>query len=319
MDVSAPSRRTRTQAKGWRGGASGGAHPPTTSRSPHRPRPPRPVVDRVAGLGVVLERGADHTPLGGPAGQDPPSRSPVRKAPTTGPRLRRYFSSMEKVGWSGGTGAVEHILPGAATGPGSPRSPGPIARGENVFYFRAMAFNLADLVEHTVDAVPDRHRARSAGPAAHLRRARGAGQPARPPPRRARASAPATTSAIYAYNSVECVEAMLAAYKLRAVPININYRYVEDELRYLFDNADLVAVVYQASSPPRRRGARRAADAAPPRRDRRRQRRDRTPTRRRRLRGRARRARRPSATSGPAPPTTSTSSTPAARPACPRA
>ena len=27
---------------------------------------------------------------------------------------------------------------------------------------------------------------------------------------------------------------MLAAFKLRAVPINVNYRYVEDELRYLF-------------------------------------------------------------------------------------
>jgi acyl-CoA synthetase (AMP-forming)/AMP-acid ligase II len=39
---------------------------------------------------------------------------------------------------------------------------------------------------------------------------------------------------------------MLAAYKLRAVPINVNYRYVEDELLYLFDNADVVAVVYQA-------------------------------------------------------------------------
>ena len=35
---------------------------------------------------------------------------------------------------------------------------------------------------------------------------------------------------------------MLAAYKLRAVPINVNYRYVEEELVYLFDNADAVAV-----------------------------------------------------------------------------
>src|SRR5205807_3981514 len=50
---------------------------------------------------------------------------------------------------------------------------------------------------------------------------------------------------VYAQNSVEFVETMLAAYKLRAVPINVNYRYVEDELRYLFDNADLDALVYQ--------------------------------------------------------------------------
>ena len=37
---------------------------------------------------------------------------------------------------------------------------------------------------------------------------------------------------------------MLGAYKARAVPVNVNYRYVDDELRYLFDNADLVALVH---------------------------------------------------------------------------
>ena len=37
---------------------------------------------------------------------------------------------------------------------------------------------------------------------------------------------------------------MLAAFKLRAVPINVNYRYVEEELAYLLGNADCVAVVY---------------------------------------------------------------------------
>ena len=67
---------------------------------------------------------------------------------------------------------------------------------------------------------------------------------------------------------------MLAAYKLRAVPINVNYRYVEAELRYLFDNADLVALVHDAQfAPADRRGPRLAAVAAPPDRDRRRQRR----------------------------------------------
>ncbi len=40
-------------------------------------------------------------------------------------------------------------------------------------------------------------------------------------------------------NGTEYIEGMLAAFKLRAVPININYRYVERELAYLFDNADL--------------------------------------------------------------------------------
>ncbi len=56
---------------------------------------------------------------------------------------------------------------------------------------------------------------------------------------------------IYAYNSVEWVESMLALHKIRAVPVNVNYRYVEGELRYLFDNADLVAVVVQREFAPR--------------------------------------------------------------------
>jgi acyl-CoA synthetase (AMP-forming)/AMP-acid ligase II len=50
---------------------------------------------------------------------------------------------------------------------------------------------------------------------------------------------------IYALNSVEWVETIWACFKIRAVWININYRYVEDELRYLFENADLKALLYQ--------------------------------------------------------------------------
>src|SRR3954453_10028919 len=49
---------------------------------------------------------------------------------------------------------------------------------------------------------------------------------------------------IYEYNGPEWVEAMFAAWKIRAVPINVNYRYVEAELAYLFDNADLVGLVH---------------------------------------------------------------------------
>jgi acyl-CoA synthetase (AMP-forming)/AMP-acid ligase II len=56
---------------------------------------------------------------------------------------------------------------------------------------------------------------------------------------------------IYAYNSVEWVEALWAVFKLRAIWVNINYRYVDDELRYLFDNADLKALVYQREFTPR--------------------------------------------------------------------
>ena len=48
---------------------------------------------------------------------------------------------------------------------------------------------------------------------------------------------------LYLLNGPEYLEAMIAAFKIRAVPVNINYRYVEGELRYLFDDADLVALV----------------------------------------------------------------------------
>ncbi len=45
------------------------------------------------------------------------------------------------------------------------------------------------------------------------------------------------------YDGNQYVEATLAAFKVRAVPVNVNFRYVDEELEYLFDNADLVAVV----------------------------------------------------------------------------
>ena len=52
-------------------------------------------------------------------------------------------------------------------------------------------------------------------------------------------------------NGSEYVEGMLAAFKLRAVPINVNYRYVEGELRYLFRDAGLAALLYHRSFGPR--------------------------------------------------------------------
>jgi acyl-CoA synthetase (AMP-forming)/AMP-acid ligase II len=44
------------------------------------------------------------------------------------------------------------------------------------------------------------------------------------------------------YDGNQYVEVVLAAYKVRAVPVNVNFRYVDEELIYLFDNADLKAV-----------------------------------------------------------------------------
>src|SRR5947209_1560891 len=108
-----------------------------------------------------------------------------------------------------------------------------------------MAWNIADLIEHVADTVPDRvaiivgdreetygQLEENANRLANHLAAHGIG--------------PGDHVGIYAFNSHEFVESILAAYKLRAVPINVNYRYVEAELRYLFDNADLVALVHDA-------------------------------------------------------------------------
>ena len=51
---------------------------------------------------------------------------------------------------------------------------------------------------------------------------------------------------LHMFNGNEYLEAMLACFKLRAVPINVSYRYTADELRYLFDDADMKAVVTEA-------------------------------------------------------------------------
>jgi acyl-CoA synthetase (AMP-forming)/AMP-acid ligase II len=52
---------------------------------------------------------------------------------------------------------------------------------------------------------------------------------------------------MYLYNSPEYAEVNFAALKIRAIPININYRYLDDELLYLLDNADVEALVYHRS------------------------------------------------------------------------
>ena len=47
------------------------------------------------------------------------------------------------------------------------------------------------------------------------------------------------------------MSAMLGCLKVRAVPINVNYRYVEAELAYLIGNAELVACVFDQEYAPR--------------------------------------------------------------------
>jgi len=56
--------------------------------------------------------------------------------------------------------------------------------------------------------------------------------------------------ALYMYNGNEYLEGMLGAFKARCAPINVNYRYVEEELLYLLDNADARAVIYHSRFAP---------------------------------------------------------------------
>lgn len=53
--------------------------------------------------------------------------------------------------------------------------------------------------------------------------------------------------AIYLHNGNEYLESMIGAFKARVGPINVNYRYVADELRYLLDNSRAQAIVYHSS------------------------------------------------------------------------
>ncbi len=174
-----------------------------------------------------------------------------------------------------------------------------------------MQFNLADMFESLADAIPDRPALvsgktrltfgeldRRANRLANFLKARGV--------------EPGQHIGLHLYNGAEFVESMLAAYKLRAVPINLNYRYVAAELKYLCDNADLVAIVSQRELSPVVAGATTlpitllvedgSGVTAP----------GSTPSTTSRRSPAARR----SAISSRAPATTSTSSTPAARPAC---
>jgi fatty-acyl-CoA synthase len=52
---------------------------------------------------------------------------------------------------------------------------------------------------------------------------------------------------LFMYNSNEYMEAQFAAMKLRGVPININYRYIDEELHYLLENSDAEALVFHSS------------------------------------------------------------------------
>jgi acyl-CoA synthetase (AMP-forming)/AMP-acid ligase II len=51
----------------------------------------------------------------------------------------------------------------------------------------------------------------------------------------------------YLYNGPEYLESIFAAFKIGFAAVNTNYRYTADELVYLWDNADVVAVVFHGA------------------------------------------------------------------------
>ncbi len=108
----------------------------------------------------------------------------------------------------------------------------------------AVALNIADLAEHAIDAVPDRvalicgdekltyaQLEEQANRLAHYLIDQGVKKDDK--------------VGLYCRNRIEIVIAMLGIVKAGAILVNVNYRYVEGELRYLFDNSDMVALVHE--------------------------------------------------------------------------
>ncbi|WP_290706499.1 AMP-binding protein, partial [Gordonia sp. UBA5067] len=107
-----------------------------------------------------------------------------------------------------------------------------------------MKFNLADVFETVADAVPERvvlsyegnqttyaEMDRQANQVAHFFASRGIGADDK--------------VALFLKNSPEHVQTLIATIKLRAVPVNVNYRYTDAELEYIFDNSDAAAIIVE--------------------------------------------------------------------------
>jgi acyl-CoA synthetase (AMP-forming)/AMP-acid ligase II len=113
-------------------------------------------------------------------------------------------------------------------------------------------YNLADLFESVVDVVPDRE-------ALVYIEHPGTGAERRLTYAELDAAAnrighhltgiglrPGEHLGLHLYNGVEYLQTVLGCLKARVVPVNVNYRYVEEELVYLYRDADLAAVVFDA-------------------------------------------------------------------------
>src|SRR4029077_17643132 len=120
----------------------------------------------------------------------------------------------------------------------------------------SVALNIADLAEHAIDAVPDRvaliggdeqltyaQLEEKANRLAHYLIDQGVKKDDK--------------VGLYCRNRIEIVIAMLGIVKAGAILVNVNFRYVEGELKYLFANSDMVALVHE------RRYADRVANVLP--------------------------------------------------------
>lgn len=107
-----------------------------------------------------------------------------------------------------------------------------------------MALNIADLAEHAIDAVPDRvalicgdeqltyaQLEEKANRLAHYLQSQGVKKDDK--------------VGLYCRNRIEIVIGMLGIIKAGAILVNVNFRYVEGELKYLFENSDMVALIHE--------------------------------------------------------------------------
>ncbi|EIC62104.1 acyl-CoA synthetase [Mycobacteroides abscessus] len=107
-----------------------------------------------------------------------------------------------------------------------------------------MALNIADLIEHAIDTMPDRvaiisgdrkltyaELEEQSNRLGHYLQSQGVG--------------PGDKVGLYCRNGIEIVVALTAIVKIRAISVNVNYRYVEAELHYLFENSDMAALVHE--------------------------------------------------------------------------
>jgi len=122
----------------------------------------------------------------------------------------------------------------------------------------ARHFNLADLFEIVADTVPEREALvcgdarltyaqleERANRLAHYLAAQGIGA--------------GDKVGLYLYNCNEYLEGMLACFKVRAVPVNVNFRYVDEELSYILNNAEMAGCIHHREFVPHLAAVRAAA------------------------------------------------------------